>query len=189
MAVPGLPDLGKVDDSLYRGAQPKTKGIDELKKMGVDTIVDLRGERQGLREKERKHAESLGMRFVNIPGYGWASPSDKEMAQFFALVNEQPKRQIFIHCWLGGDRVGMFVAAYRITFDGWTTDHAVQEMRAFHFKEHWHENMKRYVEDFPQRLARSSELAPYRQMASTKPQQSSPTQSSAPASTGSTDEN
>ena len=168
MTVSGLPDFGKVNNSIYRGAQPKTKGIDELKKMGIDTIVDLRGERHGLMEKERKHAESLGIRLVNIPGYGWASPSDKEMARFFELVNEKPKRTIFIHCWLGGDRVGIFVAAYRIAFDGWTTDHAIEEMRAFHFKEHWHENMKRYVEDFPQRLARSPELAPYRQMTSTK---------------------
>ncbi|MGB2627841.1 MAG: hypothetical protein WAK20_13720 [Candidatus Acidiferrum sp.] len=169
MTVSGLPDFGKIDDFIYRGAQPKTKGIDELKRMGVDTIVDLRGERHGLMEKERAHAESLGMHLVNIPGYGWASPSDKEVAQFFALVNERPKRRIFIHCWLGGDRVGIFIAAYRIAFDGWTTDRAIEEMRAFHFKEHWHENMKRYVEDFPHRLARSPELAPYRQMASTRP--------------------
>ena len=64
-------------------------------------------ERHGLMEKERAHAESLGMHLVNIPGYGWASPSDKEMAQFvFALVDEQPKNaRYFVHCWLGGDRV------------------------------------------------------------------------------------
>ena len=81
----------------------KQKGIDELKKMGIDTIVDLRGERHGLMEKERKHAESLGMRLVNIPGYGWASPSDKEMAQFFALVNEKPQAKN-IHSLLAGRR-------------------------------------------------------------------------------------
>ena len=29
----------------------------------------------------------------------------------------------------------MFVAAYRIAFDGWTAEEAIQEMKAFHYKE------------------------------------------------------
>ena len=67
MTVPGIKDFGKVNEHLYRGAQPKPEGIEELKKLGIDTIVDLRGERHGLMEKERAHAESLGMRLVHIP--------------------------------------------------------------------------------------------------------------------------
>src|ERR1700747_2762689 len=61
MTLPGIKDFGKVNDYLYRGAQPKPEGIDELKKLGIDVIVDLRGERPGLRKKEKEHAESLGM--------------------------------------------------------------------------------------------------------------------------------
>src|ERR1700761_5667866 len=118
LSVPGIKDFGKVNDFLYRGAQPKPEGIDELKKIGIDVIVDLRGERPGLRKKEKEHAESLGMTLVSLPGYGWASPKDEEVAQFFTLVRETPRKKIFIHCWLGGDRDGMFIAAYRIAFDG-----------------------------------------------------------------------
>jgi len=54
----------------------------------------------------------------------------------------------------------MFVAAYRIAFDGWT----VHEMRAFHYKEFLHPNMKWYVRKFPERLVKSPVLAPYREM-------------------------
>lgn len=43
--------LGRVHEYLYRGAQPKEEGIEQLKKLGIDTIVDLRGERHGLMEK------------------------------------------------------------------------------------------------------------------------------------------
>ena len=68
MAVSEIKDFGKVNEYLYRGAQPKEEGIEELKKLGIDTIVDLRGERHGLMEKVRAHAESLGMRLVSIPG-------------------------------------------------------------------------------------------------------------------------
>jgi tyrosine-protein phosphatase SIW14 len=144
--VAGIKDFGTITEFMYRGAQPTTEGIDELKKLGIDTIVDLRGERRGLMKKERAHAEELGMRLVNIPGYGWASPKDEQVAEFFALVNEKPRRKIFVHCWLGGDRDGLFIAAYRIAFDGWTPEQALQEMRAFHFNEFWHPNMRTWVE-------------------------------------------
>jgi hypothetical protein len=55
------------------------------------------------------------------------------------------------------------VAAYRIAFDGWTAEGAVHEMRAFHYKEFLHPNMKWYVRKFPERLAKSPVLAPYRE--------------------------
>jgi hypothetical protein len=37
-------------------------------------------------------------------------------------------------------------------------------MRAFHYKEFMHPNMKWYVRKFPERLAKSPVLAPYREM-------------------------
>ena len=167
ISVPGIADFGRVNDFLYRGAQPKEEGVEQLKKFGIDTVVDLRGELHGLVENERQHAESLGMRFVNLPGSGWATPKDEELARFLSLTREQPRRKIFIHCWLGGDRSGMFIAAYRIAFDGWTPQQAIDEMRAFHYLEFWHPNMKRYVQHFPERLAYSPQLAAFRQTPAT----------------------
>lgn len=58
----------------------------------------------------------------------------------------------------------MFIAAYRIAFDGWTAEQAVDEMREFHYLEFWHPGMKRYVEEFPERLARSPRLANFRRI-------------------------
>lgn len=164
MYVPGVPDFGKVNDFLYRGAQPRGDGLSELRRFRIDTIVDLRGELQGLVENERQHAESLGMRFVNLPGSGWATPKDDEIARFFRLILERPRRTIFIHCWLGGDRSGMFIAAYRIAFEGWPPQQSIEEMRAFHYLHFWHPNMARWVEKFPEHLAQSAELAPFREL-------------------------
>lgn len=166
--VPGVSDFGRINDFLYRGAQPKDEGVEQLKKLGIDTIIDLRGELHGLIEKEGRHAESLGMRFINLPGSGWATPKDEEIAKFFSLVRERPRRKIFIHCWLGGDRSGMFIAAYRIAFEGWSPQQAIQEMRSFHYLHFWHPNMARWVERFPDLLAQSPQLAPFRRM-STQP--------------------
>ncbi len=102
------------------------------------------------------------MQFVLIPGNGWTPPTDEQMAQFFAIIAQQPEHTIFIHCWLGGDRTGVFLAAYRIAFEHWTPEQALQEMHQFHFKSFWHPAMRAYVRKFPERLATSPALAPYR---------------------------
>jgi len=103
------------------------------------------------------------MPLVSIPGTGWTAPRDEQVAQFFAPVSETPRGKSFIHCWFGGDRDARFVAAYRIACDGWTAAEAVHEMRAFHYQEFLHPNMKWYVRKFPERLAKSPVLAPYRE--------------------------
>jgi len=160
--IEGVKDAGKLGPHLYRGTQPNKKGLRNLRKLGVTTVVDLRGEFRRESKKEKKESEALGMHFVLIPGNGWSPPSDKQMAEFFSIVAERPQRTIFIHCWLGGDRTGVFLAAYRIAFDHWSPEHALEEMHAFHFKSFWHPAMKKYVKAFPKRLETSRELAPYR---------------------------
>ena len=162
--VPGVADFGKVNDFLYRGGQPKGDGLEELKKFRINTIVDLRSELHGLIEHERRRSESLGIRFINLPGSGWGTPTDKEIGRFFDLIQERPRKTIFIHCWLGGDRSGTFIAAYRIAFEGWSPQQAIEEMRAFHYLQFWHRNMARWVEEFPERLAQSPELTAFRHL-------------------------
>jgi tyrosine-protein phosphatase SIW14 len=70
---------------------------------------------------------------------------------------------MFVHCWLGGDRSGVFIAAYRIAFNAWTPEQAIEEMKSFHFKAFWHPAMKAYIRDFPARLAHSPALERFRQ--------------------------
>jgi protein tyrosine/serine phosphatase len=150
--VRGLPNLGKVSEQLFRGAQPDLSNLDELKKLGVTTIVDLRGESSGTREQERARAEALGIHFVAIPVGGFSNPSSAQLAQFFSLVRQTPPEKIFVHCRLGHDRTGVFIAAYRIAFDHWTVDRAVSEMNSFGFSQTFHPGMLMYVRDLPDRL-------------------------------------
>src|SRR5215813_7298781 len=84
----GVSSVGKINDFFYRGSQPNELGIKDLKKIGITTIVDLRGERQGTVATERKRAEALGMRFVNIHASGWSPPKDGELVQFFSLLQK-----------------------------------------------------------------------------------------------------
>jgi tyrosine-protein phosphatase SIW14 len=164
----GVSYAGKINGFLYRGSQPNEQGIQQLKKIGVTTIVDLRGERQGTVAIERKRAEALGMRLVNIQASGWSPPKDEELVQFFTLLQKQPKETVYVHCWLGNDRTGVFVAAYRIAFEHWSAERALEEMYFFRFKGFWHPAMKTYIHNFPAHFAESPAFAPFRNPPSPK---------------------
>ena len=152
ISVPGVPNAGKVSDSLFRGAQPHLANLDELKKLGITTIVDLRRESAHTREHERVQAESLGIHFVSIPVGGFSPPTSSQLAQFFTLIREAPVQRVFVHCEFGEDRTGVFIAAYRIAFEHWSSDEALTEMLAFGFNRHWHPSMVSFVRALPDRL-------------------------------------
>jgi hypothetical protein len=94
LKVAGLRNGGRVNERLYRGAQPRAEGLAQLKKLGITTIVDLRDEDPNKRDWERHQAESLGMRFVNIPVSGWAPPNNEQVAILVA-VPQRFRRKIF----------------------------------------------------------------------------------------------
>jgi tyrosine-protein phosphatase SIW14 len=152
LQISGIPNAGKITDFLYRGAQPKETGFAELKKLGITTIIDLRGEDREKITWERKLAESLGMRFVNIPVSGWSAPTDEQVVQFFSLLRSEPGQKVFVHCRLGEDRTGVFIAAFRMGSEKWSAEQAMKEMYFFGFNGFWHPAMKSFVRDFPARL-------------------------------------
>jgi protein tyrosine phosphatase (PTP) superfamily phosphohydrolase (DUF442 family) len=162
LRINGIPHAGRISETLYRGAQPQEVGFSELKLLGITTIVDLRSEDREKVEWERKHAESLGMRFVHIPVNGWSPPTDEQVAQFLSLLRDNPGQKVFMHCHFGEDRTGVFTAIYRIAFDKWSADRAIKEMYFFGFNGVWHPSMKTFVRDFPARLNSSPALAPLR---------------------------
>ena len=148
IALAGVPNAGQINDFLLRGAQPSNQGLAELKKLGVTTVVNLRGWSHEV-ESERKQAESLGLRYLNIPVSGWSPPTNEQVAQFLALLRSSPGQKIFVHCKYGEDRTGVMMAAFRIAENNWTVEQAIQEMDSFGFHYHWHPSMLSFVHKFP----------------------------------------
>ena len=157
--INGIPNAGKISDFIYRGAQPRDLGFSELKVLGIRTIVDLRLEDAEKIAWERKHAESLGMRFVHIPVNGWSPPTEEQVAQFLFLLRDNPGQKVFVHCRFGDDRTSVFIAAYRMAIEKWTPEQALKEMYFFGFNGFWHPSMKTFVRDFPSRLNTAPALA------------------------------
>ena len=159
LKIAGVPNAGKISDVLFRGAQPNAQGLAELKKLGVTTIVDLRGNR-GPVARERQQAEALGMHFVDIPVSGWSAPSNAQVAEFLKLFQQDPARKVFVHCYYGRDRTGVMVAAYRMAQQNWTPDQAAAEMDSFGFHYHLYPAMKSYVRRFPTLFGADTTFAP-----------------------------
>ena len=152
ITVRGVHNAGKINDHLFRGAQPDVIGLSELKTLGVNTIVDLRKEASSTLNEEKARAATIGVRFISIPLGGFSNPTSEQLAQFLTLFREDPQPKIFVHCQFGEDRSGVFIAAYRIAYDHWTADRAVAEMLHFGFNHNWHPAMRAYVHSLPERL-------------------------------------
>jgi tyrosine-protein phosphatase SIW14 len=158
--IAGISNAGKVDNILYRGAQPQLGAFQRLKTLGVSVVVDLHNTGAD-QSAEHQTVEALGMRYVSLPASKIYGPTDEQVAQFLALVRQKPFAKIFVHCNLGADRTGVMVAAYRMVQQQWSADQAYNEMRLFHYHI-FLLPMGHYVKYFPEHFQRESAFAPLR---------------------------
>lgn len=149
-ASEGIANFGQVSGSLYRGAQPDERGLENLQRLGVATIINLRMP-DDVWPEEAASARRHGMVYLNFPLHGFSAPTDAEVSQVLSLIESSPA-PVFIHCEHGADRTGTMVACYRMRHDGWTPERALAEARSYGLSG-WEFGMKRTVRDFPTKSA------------------------------------
>jgi tyrosine-protein phosphatase SIW14 len=139
-----LPNFHKVDQTLYRGGQPKNGGLATLKKLGIRTVIDLRNDRS---ETESSEAQANGMQYYNFPMERMGRPDDETVEKVLAIISNSEHHPVFVHCAKGADRTGTIVAIYRIKHDGWTSERAKAEAKSFGMAP-WQFEMKNYIRDY-----------------------------------------
>jgi protein tyrosine/serine phosphatase len=158
-AATGVPvdRLHKVDDRLYRGAQPDLEGFRHLRDLGIRTVVNLREEKDAVKTGEQKIVESLGMRYVSLPVkdgnfFTWFRriPEDS-VKQFLAIVQTEPA-PLFVHCRRGTDRTGAMVAFYRMATSGWDARRATDEADDVGMR-FWYRGLRRQIKEFTAAVA------------------------------------
>jgi hypothetical protein len=163
-----IPDFAAVTPALYRGAQPRQNGFEALAKMGIQIVVDLRGDRDG----DRAEVTSLGMQYVPMH-WQCSFPKDRIFADFLTLIRKNQGKKIFVHCRVGDDRTGMMIAAYRMAEEGWTAKRALDEMAKYGFsfahKRLICPGLSEYEEHFPEHFATKPEFEELRSTKSRKP--------------------
>jgi protein tyrosine phosphatase (PTP) superfamily phosphohydrolase (DUF442 family) len=140
---PSHPDVpirrfAEVATGLYRGAQPDADGFRALDGLGVRTVLNFRAE-----DKDTALAPA-GMKVVQLIAH-INKPDDAEIRAFFDVALDPARRPLYMHCAEGRERTGFYAALYRIEVDGWTPARALDEMRAFGFRDADHPEVVEYV--------------------------------------------
>jgi len=140
LAAPGLANFYRVSDELYRGQQPDDEGFEQLARMGIRTVVNLRSF-----HGESDRVERAGLAYEHIYMKAW-HPEEKDLVRFLRIVTDPARTPVFVHCQHGSDRTGTMCAAYRVVVCGWSKQEALAEMTqgGFGFHEMWG-NLEEYI--------------------------------------------
>lgn len=155
LAKPGLPNLHRVNDGYFRGAQPSEEGMHELARMKVKTVVNLRAV-----NSDRDEIGDAALAYEHISFKAWHA-EDEDVVRFLRIVTDKARQPVFVHCQHGADRTGMMTAIYRIAVEGWSKDDAIAEMTqgGYGFHEVW-KNLVDYLRALDiERLKREAGIA------------------------------
>jgi protein tyrosine phosphatase (PTP) superfamily phosphohydrolase (DUF442 family) len=138
----GVPNLYRVSGELYRGDQPSPQGMQNLKGLGLKTIINLRSF-----HSDRDEIGDTGLAYEHIYMKAW-HPEEKEAVRFLKIVTDPQRAPILVHCQHGADRTGTMIAIYRIAVQGWGKDEAIREMTGggFGFHRIW-SNLPTWIQE------------------------------------------
>jgi hypothetical protein len=127
-----LGNFGKVNDTLFRGARPTDRGLEQLKAMGVRTIVNFENDKKVV-EHERQWCESHGIKFYSIALSVVTPPKQAKIDEWLRYAEDDGNRPLYFHCMQGRDRTGTAALTYRMHHDKWKFDQAYAEMKSYKF--------------------------------------------------------
>ena len=141
-----IKNFGQMDERFFRGGQPKKEQFQQLAALGIKTVIDLRDDPE---EYEKREAEALGMRYINIPMSDSEYPESAKIEEFLKLAGDPATGKFFVHCAGGRHRTGVAGAVYRFNHYNWNYDQVYAEMKKFDFYTRWgHGDMKKFVQDY-----------------------------------------
>jgi protein tyrosine/serine phosphatase len=142
-----IDNFGRVNDSYYRGAQPKGGDYADLAALGIKTVINLTSD--DAMDDEKAMAAAAGIAYVQIPMSTHKIPTAVQLAEFLGIVNDPDKQPVYVHCVGGRHRTGVMTAVYRMTQHGWTAAQAFNEMKQFKFgADFLHREFKDFVMKF-----------------------------------------
>ncbi|HUT31303.1 MAG TPA: tyrosine-protein phosphatase [Sedimentisphaerales bacterium] len=142
LKLPGVENFYKVSEQLYRGAQPTAEGMEQLKKLGIKTVVNLRS-----LHSDRDEIGDANLGYEHITMKPW-HPEDKEVVRFLKIVSDPNRTPVLVHCQRGADRTGTMCAVYRVAVQHWSKTDAIKEMTkgGFGFFDGW-DNIVNYIRE------------------------------------------
>ena len=125
VALPNLHTIRK--GVLYRSGQPRGPGLEFVKLYGIRTLINLRNPDSKGTPEEKAFAAEQGLRFYNFSIGSSAAEIDATVKRFLAIVADKSNWPILVHCSRGKERSGVLSAIYRIEYDHWSSEDALEE--------------------------------------------------------------
>ena len=116
-----LKNFYRIDEKVYRSAQPDRRGFQELKSFGIANVLSFRDH-----HADDKDAMGLGLTFYRIRMEA-GEIKDEQVTEALRFIRTA-KGRVLIHCWHGSDRTGLISALYRILYQNWSKDEAIEEL-------------------------------------------------------------
>jgi len=113
----------KVDDLVYRSEQPDIMGMQELARFGIKRVLNLRNFHS---DDDELEASGEAMILYRVPMQAEAITDTEIIAALNAIKSAETP--ILVHCWHGSDRTGTVIAMYRILFQDWSREAALDEL-------------------------------------------------------------
>jgi hypothetical protein len=86
-------NFGKVNDRLFRGGQPTSLNYQELARLGIKTILDLREDAETF---AAPGAEAAGLKYINLRLNAKRPPTREESEQFLRIIKDDANGPVFI---------------------------------------------------------------------------------------------
>jgi protein tyrosine/serine phosphatase len=123
-----FPNRHRLGVKAWRSAQPLPYQLKVLKKLGVRTVVNLRGNTGTTTYRlERAGCQRLGLAYVDCRLRSRDAPSRQELHQLRQVL-ERAEAPILLHCKSGADRAGLASALYLHIVEGVSIEDARHQL-------------------------------------------------------------
>jgi protein tyrosine/serine phosphatase len=136
----GVPNLHRITPMLYRSEQPTALGMQNLEKLGIRTVINLRAFND-----DEDEVRGTKLRTERTKILTWRV-DDKHVIEVMNMLKKTENGPFLIHCQHGADRTGLMSAMYRRLEQNWSAEDALAELTDGGYGYHpmWR-NIRRYV--------------------------------------------
>jgi protein tyrosine/serine phosphatase len=128
----GVPNLNVVSPDFYRSAQPTAEGFVAAKRsLKIATVVNLRES-----QTDAELLKGVQVDEQSVPMNAFYITNKQVIAALRLIKAGLARGPVLLHCKHGADRTGVVVAMYRILYQDWTKEQALDEMQNGGFNFH-----------------------------------------------------
>jgi tyrosine-protein phosphatase SIW14 len=149
---------------LYRSGQLTPAGLDRVcHDHEIKTVVTLRASRRSPTDSpqdawEETFCAAKGLNHVRIVPRVWGAdetgeiPAEQAVQEFLAVMEKTDNHPVLVHCFAGIHRTGTMCAIYRMEYQGWSAERAMEEMRLYGFAPaDMHQHIAAYLREYQPR--------------------------------------